>query len=92
MFITAFIRMKKIIFSEHALLQMSIRGATEDEVKLTINTGEKISAKRGRIAFRKNFAFNSYWKGKFYRVKQVMPIVVEENDRSIVVTVYTFYF
>jgi len=83
---------KKIIFSEHALSRMKTRGATKEEVELTINIGEKVLAEQNRLAFRKNFAFNGYWKEKFYRIKQVMLIVVEENDRCIVVTVYTFYF
>jgi len=31
------------------------------------------------------------WKGKYYQAKQVMPIVVEEPDRFVVVTVYVFF-
>lgn len=57
-----------------------------------IQTGEQVPAKTGRLAFRKNFLFRSIWKGRYYEVKQVMPIVVEEEDRMVVVTVYVFYF
>ena len=32
------------------------------------------------------------WKGRYYEVKQVTPIVVEDEDRIVVVTVYVFYF
>ena len=49
-------------------------------------------AERGRIAFRKNFPFLSDWKNRYYEVKQVVPIVVEEEDAIVVVTVYVFYF
>ena len=42
--------------------------------------------------FRKNFAYNELWRGKRYAVKQVAPIVVEENDRFVVVTVFVSYF
>lgn len=57
-----------------------------------INSGERISAKRGRLAFRKNLPFENSWKGRYYETKQVMPIVNEENDALVVITVYVFYF
>jgi len=84
--------MKKIEFSKHALLRMKVRGATKEEVELAIRMGEIVSVKQNRIGFRKNFDFHKYWKGKFYKIKQVIPIVAEEIDKYIVVTVYTFYF
>lgn len=42
--------------------------------------------------FRKNFVFNSEWRGKNYAVKQVAPVVAQKPDRVVVVTVYVFYF
>jgi len=83
---------KKIIFSKHSLGQIGDRGATREEVRKAIQEGEKISAKKGRLAFRKNLLFAGIWKGKHYRIKQIMPIVVEEENKFIVVTVYVFYF
>lgn len=65
---------------------MADRGASKEEVELTIRTGECFPAKKGRLSFRKNFSYNAMWKGKFYQVKQVMPIVAEEYDRFVVVT------
>ena len=65
--------MKSIVFSTHALEQMSDRGASQSEVEIAINEGEEIPAKQGRRAFRKNLAFNSTWKGRYYEVKQVVP-------------------
>ena len=57
-----------------------------------IDAGEMNFVKHGRIAYRKNFQYNNKWGGKFYHVKQVMPIVKKESDKIIVITVYTFYF
>lgn len=83
---------KPIIFSQHALGQLLDRGATESGVKKAITEGEEVPAKRGRRAFRKNFSFDAQWKGKRYDIKQVMPIVIKEPARWVVITVYVFYF
>lgn len=82
---------KSIKFSRHALDNMFDRGASREEVEHAIRKGEWLPAQKGRIAFRKNFSHNAMWKGKFYQAKQVMPIVVEEPDRFVVVTVYVFF-
>ena len=84
--------MKPIVFSNHALRQMSDRGATVEEVETAIRIGELAPAKGKRLAFRKNFPFGKEWKGHYYEVKQVVPIVTEESDTIMVVTVYVFYF
>ena len=84
--------MKEIVFSQHALDQLKDRGASQEEVKLAIKDGEESPANKGRRAFRKNFHFGSEWKNKHYEVKQVMPIVVEEDREIVVITVYVFYF
>ena len=84
--------MKSIVFSTHALEQMADRGASRSEVEIAINEGEEVPAKQGRRAFRKNFPYNSTWKGRDYEFRQVVPIVAEEPDTWIVITVYVFYF
>jgi len=84
--------MKTIVFSQHALDQLRNRGASKEEAKSAIDSGEDVPAKKGRRAFRKNFHFGSKWKDKQYEVKQVMPVVVEEAEEIVVVTVYVFYF
>ena len=84
--------MKTIVFSQHALDQLIDRGASKEEVRRAVREGEQVPAKRGRKSFRKNFHFDSEWKGKHYEVKQVMPVVSEETETWIVVTVYVFYF
>lgn len=83
--------MKPVVFSRHALDNLGDRGATRDEVEEAIRLGEQIAAKQGRTAFRKNFPFHSTWKGRAYETKQVMPLVVEQPDRMVVITVYAFF-
>jgi len=84
--------MRDIIYSSHALGQMDERGASRFEVEETLLRGEKIPAKKERQAYRLNFQYNNVWAGKFYAIKQVMPIVKTEENRTIVITVYVFYF
>ena len=82
----------QIVFTRHAQQKMQARGASIDEVKETILQGEHIPAKHGRVAYRKNFQYNSKWGGNFYHIKQVVPITKKRNKKSVVITVYTFYF
>ncbi len=83
---------KPIQFSPHAREKMLDRGATESEVEAAIGTGNPEPARKGRLMFRKNFAFDRQWRGKYYAVKQVAPIIVEEADPVVVVTVFVYYF
>ena len=83
---------KPVEFSPHAREKMRDRGALENEVQAAILTGKPEPARKGRTMFRKNFAFNARWRGKQYAVKQVVPVVAEEADRLVVVTVFVHYF
>ena len=83
---------KSIVFSPHALQKMVDRGTTEAEVEVTIHEGNQEPARKGRVMFRKNFTFNSQWRGKHFAVKQVSPVVAEEASRLVVVTVFIYYF
>ncbi len=47
--------MEPVRFPRHALEQLPGRGANEEKVVAAINGGERVPAKQGRIAFRKNF-------------------------------------
>jgi hypothetical protein len=71
---------------------MAERGATEREILTTLASGEAVPAKAGRLTFRKNFPFEQSWKGRYYETKQVVPVVRDEVDRLVVITVYVFYF
>ncbi|MCD6118188.1 DUF4258 domain-containing protein [bacterium] len=81
-----------IKISLHAKEQMLERGASEEEVKIAVQKGEKQEAKKGRIIYKKNFQFNNHWRGREYKIKQVSPVVAIEGDDIIVITVYVFYF
>ena len=83
--------MKPIVFSQHALDSLDDRGASREEVEEAIRTGEQVPAKLGRVAFRKNYPFHATWKGKHYETKQVMPVVADEQDRWVLITVYAFF-
>jgi len=66
---------KRIEFSPHARDKALDRGASESEVRAAILTGSPEPARKGRVMFRKNFAFDGWWRGKHYGVKQVAPVV-----------------
>ena len=83
---------KRIIFSNHAKRKMTDRGASEDEVLKAIKEGSSEPARKNRIMFRRNLPFNAIWSGKHYSVKQVAPVIAEENDEAVDVTVYVYYF
>ncbi len=67
-------------------------GATHDEVIETIRSGSRETAKHGRELCRENFQFNADWNGRRYAIKQVAPVIKEEANEIVVITVYTFYF
>jgi hypothetical protein len=76
----------------HAQERLPERGATEDEVKITVEHGEQFPAKLGRTGFRLNFSFDGEWRGKFYNTKQVEAYAVREGDDWLVITFITRYF
>lgn len=41
---------------------------------------------------RYNFHYGQQWQGEQYPIKQVAPVIVEDRDEIVVITVYTFYF
>ena len=79
-------------FHPHAQERMRERGTTEDEVKNTIRQGEQFPAKFNRTGFRRNFLFDSKWRGKHYRTKQVETYAVREGADWVVITIITRYF
>jgi uncharacterized protein YuzE len=81
---------KPIVFTRHAGDKLHERGASEEDVREAIRVGERERAQRGLFLYRWNREFNSVWEGRYYRVQQVAPVVAEEEDRLVVVTVYTF--
>lgn len=83
---------KPVVFTAHALARMRERGATEDDVREAIRIGKRESAQRGLFLYRMNIEFKREWDGRYFAVQQIAPVVAEEADRFVVVTVYTFFF
>ena len=75
----------------HARSRLQERGATEEEARLTVESGERFGAKYGRIGFRRNFPFNQEWAGKGYATKQVEAYAVEENGWLIITVMVKFF-
>ena len=71
---------------------MAERGATDVEVSSAIQDGERFEAKYGRAGFRRNFAFERVWHGKFYGTKQVEAYAVHEGQDWLVISVIVRYF
>jgi len=84
--------MKRIRLSKHAEEQANERGATRPEMEEAVRKGSREPTIRGREICRYNFAFRRKWQGKYYAIKQVAPVIKEEANEIIVITVYTFYF
>jgi hypothetical protein len=59
---------------------------------LTIKKSPWQPAELARLESRKNFTFEKEWNKKYYKIKQVRPIFVEEENEIIVVTVDTYFF
>lgn len=83
---------KQIKFTNHALQRLAKRGTNEQEVIEAVLTGNREPAKDNKIMCRLNLAFNDIWIDTLYPIKQVAPVIVEEEDEIIIITVYTFYF
>ncbi len=79
-------------FHPHARERMTQRGATEQEVAVAVETGERFETKFGRTGFRRNFAFEKQWRGKYYKTKQIEAYAVREDDDWLVISVITRYF
>jgi len=81
-----------IRLTTHAVEQCAERGATAEEVAHAVTHGIREEAKHGRMLCKFNFPFNGMWQGKPYAIKQVAPVIKEEPDEIVVITVYTFFF
>ncbi len=81
-----------VIVHPHALQRLTERGASENEVILTVRTGEQFIAKHGRSGFRLNFIFNGYRNNKYFAYKQIEAYVVKDGDSWIVITVIVKFF
>jgi hypothetical protein len=71
---------------------MRERGASEEEVALTLGAGERFAAKFGRAGFRRNFAFAGLWRGRPYHIKQVEVYATWEDGDWLVISGVAKYF
>ncbi len=83
---------KSVVFTRHARERMQERGAREEDVRAALSFGHREPAQRGLVLYRINVEFKREWDGRYYGVQQIVPVVDEEAERIVVVTVYTFYF
>ncbi len=81
-----------ILIHSHAKERLAERGATEDEVGLTLRKGFVLPARFGRRKHWANFPFERYWHGKYFRFKQIEVYSVDEGEDIIVITVVVKYF
>lgn len=84
--------LEKIVFTAHSLQRMKERGTNEQDIREAIRIGRKEPAKGKRSVYRLNLEFKRTWDGRYYGIQQVAPVVIEEGDEIVVITVYTFYF
>ena len=84
--------MKPIRLTKHAREQADERGTNEVEIMEAVMNGTREPAKNERELCRYNFQFGKSWQGNYYPIKQVAPVIKEEADEIVVITVFTFYF
>ena len=75
----------------HALGRLAERGATSDEVIVTVKEGESFPGKFGRTGFRRNFAYNQMWRGRKYATKQIEAYAVPENGWLVITVIVKFF-
>ena len=83
--------MKPIVFTKHAMIQISNRNTSEDEVRKAIRKASWLPAEKNRLTCAYTFPFNKEHYGRFYRSKDVVPIFVDEPEEIVIITVYTFF-
>jgi hypothetical protein len=76
----------------HAAQRLAERGATEVEVRATLEGGERFQAKFGRTGFRRDFPGGCLWRGRSFSTRQLEAYAVEEDEGWLVITVLVKYF
>jgi len=81
----------KIRIEPYTLERAEERGASENEIRDTLETGLDIPARGNRKGKAKIYDFKQERPGKYYERKRVEVIYVEEENQFVTVTVYVFY-
>jgi hypothetical protein len=84
---------RTIRFSRHALDQMRLRGATQEEVREAVEIIRWQSAKRGKYQVHKTYTFErlSPVNQHVYPFKTVHAIFADEPGEIVIVTVLVYY-
>jgi hypothetical protein len=82
---------KPIRLSKHAQDQCKERGTHEAEITTAIASAVWIPARENKFECKYSFQYNADWGGRYYAIKEVKPIFVEEMNEIVVVTVITYY-
>jgi hypothetical protein len=84
---------KPIRYSQHAIDQMRLRGASQSEVEDTIHSSVWQTTRQGRWLARNVFPFGqpSPVNQKQYAFKTVQAVFVDEPDAIVVITVLVLY-
>ena len=67
------------------------RGATVDELRDVLATGNPVPAKHGRLAREKVYEFGTERLGKLYAQKKVRLVYVVEDSTAVAITAYVYY-
>ncbi len=70
----------KVTLHTNARERLAERGASEAEAITTVTNGEQFPAKFGRTGFRRNFAYQKQWRGRFYTTKQILAFADRATD------------
>ena len=81
----------QIQIEPHTLERAKERGASENEIIETLNTGLSIAGKSGRLGKSKVFPFEEVRNGKYFEEKKLEVFYIIEKQTLITVTVYVFY-
>ena len=84
--------MSEVRLHPHASARLTERGATVDEVVLTVQTGEQFPAKHARTGFRRNFPGHWPWRDRTFDTKQVEVYAVLEDGAWLAITVLVKFF
>ena len=78
-------------FHPHAVERLAERGASEDDVVVTVEDGERFPAKFGRTGFRRNFTFDSEWNGRRCATKQIEAYAVDVGGWLVITVIVKFF-
>ena len=83
--------MKEIFFTKHAMQRMKDRNTNQKEIETAITLSKWKKAEKGRYTCSYCFPFEKEHFNNYYKSKEVVPIFIEEENKIIIITVYTYF-